>query len=503
MTRDFALLQQGATLEPLGAKARRRRRWALGIAFLALAALLCLTSLWFGTALQLKSSFGGPDATYWGQARVMDWDGDGDQEIVVGRQQGVSVFTTSGVATNGLLLQGVPENADEFSLNWLVDDGRPGSAQPAVSWRIVDQLHLAVLNRQGKLVQSFTNTGHIYRDTNGEPSASMWTAARVADLNGDGKRELLAILTMGEGGTQRGLCCLSFESGANLWTYLTAPKVHQVECIEVDGKQQIVLGTTASSNRVHVADTSDAYSYLFVLRPDGTPAWSKRLWDHYSQSHLLIDPEQKTIYAWSLYSGEALRTLRGEPPQGHIVCYRYSGEELGHKDFGQYLGSCWLSDATNDGRKRLLATDRDGYLHRFTLGLSLEEKVRVAKKQPWPIRLEFLTEGDLDGDGRNEIVLLCYGLEYVSGRDETGRSRVVQKTEPSRVVENQHDPTILVLDSRLRTIGTHGLGELWTSSVPVTAWVGQLQKGDPPRLLVLADKVLVLGLTRGLFPRLR
>src|SRR5205814_1063668 len=85
--------------------------------------------------------------------------------------------------------------ATAFTLDMLSDLDGDRLDDPVVSWRAGKALHSAVLNYNLFPLKRFTAEGALRTGTAGETGTSGMTAMRVADLDGDGKRELLVWVT--------------------------------------------------------------------------------------------------------------------------------------------------------------------------------------------------------------------------------------------------------------------------------------------------------------------
>ncbi len=160
--------------------------------------------------------------------------------------------------------------------------------------------------------------------------------------------------------------------------------------------------------------TDDGHSYVHVFTHDGRVLWVKELGGAFARSRPLVSDldgdGRSELLVWTAASGEFRANQTGT-----VMKLDQRGEVVARYDAGVDLSSCWAADLDHDGRKEVLVTDREGFLHRLNAQLTLESKVHVTPNRYSSVTLEIVEVTDLDGDQRPEIVVLSRQIENVSG----------------------------------------------------------------------------------------
>jgi hypothetical protein len=89
---------------------------------------------------------------------------------------------------------------------------------------------------------------------------------------------------------------------------------------------------------------------------------------------------------------------------------------------------------------------------------------------------------DLDGDGKREHVLVYSEEKHISG-DNPG----TEKGSPT--VRHNFNVSVVLLDADLRPIARHLLANRIENSPSYSVWAGQLEPGQPNRILVFGEQV--------------
>lgn len=106
---------------------------------------------------------------------------------------------------------------------------------------------------------------------------------QLADLNGDGEKDLIGSLIAYYRRYPRALIAYDLKTGKLLWEYYcgSAPIGYpRIIDIDSDGHPEIVFGTNALNNGAVMNGISDRYSYLIVLDHTGRERW-KRILGHW------------------------------------------------------------------------------------------------------------------------------------------------------------------------------------------------------------------------------
>jgi outer membrane protein assembly factor BamB/anti-sigma regulatory factor (Ser/Thr protein kinase) len=113
---------------------------------------------------------------------------------------------------------------------------------------------------------------HVFHSSDPDSSGS-WDGNlipfKVADLNSDGKQEVLVAACAYFDRVPRGLWAFNLETGDTLWTFPTAGPIDydlsNLRDFNADGQLELFFGTSAPGNGAKLGVTDDAHSYFFVL----------------------------------------------------------------------------------------------------------------------------------------------------------------------------------------------------------------------------------------------
>jgi hypothetical protein len=449
--------------------------------------------------LVLVGEFSYPLVDTWEKARVGCWNGDRRPELFVTSNGRLRVFSARGTLVGG---EWKPPEADaaDVCLHGLVDANGDGFVEPVVGWGVgQESLFLSALNASLQESRRFTNRGTYFVQPDNRPTRSSLTAQGLVDFEGDGRRELLASIHTGMAMKPRGLCCYSWDTQELLWFFPTGPTVQETACLDLnqDGILDVLIGTAAPANaRASTAGLDDTRTWVYALSGKATNAaaptllWSVSLWDYFSQTRLLPDPTTDAFYVWSSYSGEDLRDQKGAPRQGEIVRLDAAGNVPDRYPFAEYLSACFLVESPTNRLLRLAAIDRAGLVYLLASDLTLLDRRPLFQPRRGRVGIPSSAACDLEGDRRKEQVLLYAEEEHISG-DNPGTK------EGLPVVRYNHNVSLVILDAELRPVARHPLAETLETSAGFSVWAGQLEPGQPNRILVFGDKVRVFEFVPG------
>jgi hypothetical protein len=127
---------------------------------------------------------------------------------------------------------------------------------------------LKLVNFENKLLWE----KHVYHSSDADSSGAWdgnFMPVQVADLNSDGKQEVIFAACAYFDRVPRGVWAFNLETGDTLWTFPTAGPVDYdrltLRDCNGDGQLEIIFGTSAPGNGAKVGPTDDAHSYFFVL----------------------------------------------------------------------------------------------------------------------------------------------------------------------------------------------------------------------------------------------
>ena len=310
----------------------------------------------------------------------------------------------------------------------------------------------------------------------------------LIDLDGDGRRELLATVGSGYGQKPRGVYCFDFERGTLLWNHCMGPSVIRLALMDVnsDGTMDVLVGSYSPGNGSREQDgTDDMHCYVHALSSQGQVLWIRELGGHFTGAYPLVadlDGDKADEIIVRLEAGPDYRDEVGQ-----IAVLDKNGEVRARYDAQATLYSCEIADLGNDSESEILATDRRGMLHVLDGKLKPIAKHRVGSTQYESTILRIQGIADLDGDGCNEIVVTCMERQFVSGRNPRSDSG-------PRNVRHFHNNKVMVLNSELQVVGTFLMAKRWERNPGFSVIISDFDDDNLPEILALADRAVLLEL---------
>ena len=241
------------------------------------------------------------------------------------------------------------------------------------------------------------------------------------DVNGDGRKDILASVTAGYDLRPRGLFAFDWNTGRNLWGFLTGPPPAKIVTIDLDGDsfEDILFNTTSPANGNVIGNMDDGHSYLITLNREGKLLWKRQASDEFYFCNFAVedidrDGEIEIIHDYNTGSPTdpttqwGIRILSGK-----------SGKIEKFLPFSKCCSFLGLADLNRDGNKEIIAGTAEGDL------MVLDKELNILPPRH---------EGNFS-----------FGPVEVRDIDENGELEII--THGGNVLE--------ILDHKLRVIGKH------------------------------------------------
>lgn len=448
-------------------------------------------------ALKVVKTLEMPGVLHWAGALLGKWERYRDPLLFLPIDQELNVISSQGYRLTWKLMPLSPGAL--LDLNFVSDIDENGSDETVVSGRAGEELFISVLDSSLSEVKRFKTNGEKRPGKFGDEFVNGLWAKRVVDLKGDGRKQMLALMGtayIGRGPKPRQVLCFDYESQQPLWKYEMGPFAIALETVDLDrnGVKEIIVGTEALSNGNIAPDgTDDNHSYLYALRHDGSLLWTRELGGYFTRTYPLIADSDGTgapaVLAWVKDAYE-FRKKKHEPENGKIVKFDSQGTALYQYDAGMQLVSCRVVDLASNRNQRILAMDREGFVHVLDSRLRLLAKVHVVTNHFDRVRAQIAAIADLDQDGKNEIIV-------TSVQEEFRRGLSTGNPEDPPNVRVFHENCIIVLNSEFQPLARYLIAEEWNEMQDITVHVADFLGNGRLEILSLADKALVLEYDSG------
>jgi signal transduction histidine kinase len=258
------------------------------------------------------------------------------------------------------------------------------------------------------------------------------------DLNGDGREEVLVRACAAFDRYPRGLWALELTHGDILWKYPTGCPVNVllVTDLNSDGKEEIVLDTSAPCNGAVAGSTDDSHSYLIILdAATGSELYCREMGSASSNvQNVAVDRKGEGTFIATVSGANAagagfsrLRFWKGCPPV-----------EVDSFDLGPNLCKLKAFDADGDGKQEAVTTEGHEVKvftpHHSPKTLTMPFQILDAKivQLPNPVNREVLllqSDSCLVGLGNNFKPLFNINGGYLLYPLESPRLAVLTKSE--------------------------------------------------------------------------
>ena len=324
-----------------------------------------------------------------------DLDGDGYEEIITLSGKTVYVFKK-----NGSILW---EKTYIFNVRLDLIDDYNDEPVIAISGKAYNMVHLILLNRKG--MEIWHKERKITKSYQGQPDGG-GSFAKLADIDGDGKKEIIAFTSAGYAWKPRGIIVYR-QNGREMWRYLTGPSPTNLVVWD-DGKGQpdIIIGTYSPGNGNHERHnaTDDMHAYVISVNSVGNTNWVAKLGTHFTGTRVLLADlnsdgfDELYAHKWTAYDYRK--------DEGAIYRFNEEGEIVRKFEIRNSIKSAVTSNFTNR-RNFLYASDKNGVIYKLNDSLqTLAQKPMNSHSKPLIINLVGIH--DYDGDNKEDLLLYSF-----------------------------------------------------------------------------------------------
>jgi hypothetical protein len=325
-----------------------------------------------------------------------DLDHDSREEIVTAAGKTLYAFKS-----NGTVIWQKDFNVP-ITLN-LIDDWH---SQPAIGLTAVDdnKVRLMLLNRRGETI--WQHVREITRYHRGKPDGG-GRIAKLADIDGDGHKEIIALATAQYSLKPRGLMVYD-QDADELWRYAIGPSPQSIVIWQKDrGRPDIIIGTYSTGHGNHEAhnNTSDMQTVVLSIDGYGRTNWILPIGEFYNGVEVfLADPTgsgDHSLYAYR-YTASFLRQ-----DAGAIYRISRSGNILNQFNAANSILSMTAAQPAGGSPGYMFAADNRGNLYKLDDRLNLLQKKALETGSPAP-EIRLVGVHDYDGDGSAGLLFYSF-----------------------------------------------------------------------------------------------
>ena len=395
-----------------------------------------------------------------GKVLTGDINGDGELELVSAFEERVSAMDKNGVLlwSNNVTTDSGIAGAKVNSLD-LDDIDGDGAVEIIVGVspqksHVKNQMRILFYNGNGDLLKTITTVEgkHI-------------SSVKCADLNNDGKKEVIAGIAAGYILKPRGVYVYDYSTGSEIWHYCIGPNPQSITVADVtgDASKEIILGTNGPWNGNYDNGIRDSECAAICLSSDG-----KRLWIYKFEKTGFVDAQvavsdldgdgRREIIAcsqehgWHEWDGNWGKVYIINPENGEIEKVHDVGKPV------MYWTGMGIADFNGDGKKEIVVAVKDGSkketrITMFDSDLKLLHEYAISDS-----RAKIEAANDINGDGKNEVIICPTAINK-----------------------------LIILSNDLAEIWSYTLGD------PGSAIVSDLIPGGTNEIVVSADKLYVFS----------
>ncbi|HOY58599.1 MAG TPA: serine/threonine-protein kinase, partial [Verrucomicrobiota bacterium] len=496
LSADLRRLQEGGSVRQSRLTRRRIRFGVWTAAALAVVALAWLGLVWMKSRspqVEVVRQFSLPNSWPAHGALLGDYDQCGVPEIVSGADGYLSIVSLEGHLVKS---RRVPDfRGDVFYASKLADVDGDERREVFASWRDGTNLFVGVFNQDLHEIKRFTATGAWQQHSAGPyPSSTMLPLAFLAGGSGMPAR-LVVDLNTHYARWPRCLRAYDWASQSMVWEvpYAASPVHTVLHDLDRDGVPELLVGCYAPDNKVRLPDgEDDSRCYLHAMSATGHRLWSHEVGGTFMRCLVYPAPADAGdfIYALVVRSEDAhLQSKDDLPVESRVLKFDHGGNELARYEVPVALSGLVLATLTGRRGLEVYAGDSSGFLHVLDADLGPVRRMPIlAPTHDW-IDLRAELAGDLDGDGRPELVLQSAQVEFISGTS-------LGHPEGGANVRHYHGHSLHFYNARLKPRTNFLLTAFATTSPLARVELLPPEPTGHRRLILLGQQVQILELAR-------
>ncbi len=273
-----------------------------------------------------------------------------------------------------------------------------------------DSLFLTIVNADGRKLSSlFLIDGRPRVEPDGIiPWSANFLDAAAHDLDGDGSRELITVVSAGLARMPRGVLVHRLSDGTRLGQAIVGATIHKsiISDFDGDGRPEVFVSTTATNNGAVAGGFSDAHAYLMLFETWPVPRvrWHREV----AGTATIIDIARPD------YDGDGraeILVMAAQTNPGFLeILDTRTWRTLRTRQIGQAIGPSVAIDIDRDGRLEIVAPSPPHEILLFDDDLEIMVRARTPMIVGAAASLP-----DLDGDGIREIAIGTHFSTITSG----------------------------------------------------------------------------------------
>ena len=325
-----------------------------------------------------------------------DLDADGREEIV----------TASGKILYAIKADGSTLWERKFGFPITVNLINDWNSQPVIGLSGVDDgsVHLVLLDSDGQEVWHHVRKINHYHL--GKPDGG-GRIARLADIDLDGRKEVIAITTANHALKPRGIIVYD-QRAREVWRYLMGPQPQNLVIWENRGEvPQIVIGTfsSADGNSEKHNKTNDRQAFLISVDSNGKTNWVTKMGEYYTGVRVFLN-HSENVDGQELYAHK-YTSSRLREDGGAIYKISKSGKIIQRFDTKNSILSMVVDSSASNREAVVYAADNQMTLYRLDDRLDLLQK-KSLKAGSSARECRIAGVHDYDGDGQNDVLLYFF-----------------------------------------------------------------------------------------------